>query len=130
MSNLVQMAIVILAALLIYRFRGRIMGALSRFDARAVARHQEEMNDRADQLAHFKHTLRLAEEQVETVQEVSGHDEHTAAPVTRFVFEGEQFATRAEAEKTRQDKIRAIARGFYMELPRALAERRNGKLGN
>jgi hypothetical protein len=44
--------------------------------------------------------------------------------VTRFVFEGEQFATRFDAERVRAEKIRAIARGFYVELPRALAQRK------
>ena len=41
--------------------------------------------------------------------------------MTRYVFEGEQFATRLEAERARAEKIRAIARAFYVELPAALA---------
>jgi hypothetical protein len=45
--------------------------------------------------------------------------------VTRYVFEGEQFASRFDAERVRAEKIRAIARGFYVELPRALATRKS-----
>jgi hypothetical protein len=123
-SNLIQMALLILVALLIYRFRGRILGALHRFDDRVAARRSEEMRDRQDGNAHYKHTLRLAEEQVEEVQPITVPDERTAQPVTRYLFEGEQFATREEAGEVRAGKIRDIARGFYMELPRALAERR------
>jgi hypothetical protein len=48
--------------------------------------------------------------------------------VTRYVFEGEQFATRTEAERVRAEKIRAIARGYYMDLPIALSEHRKDKL--
>jgi hypothetical protein len=128
-SNLIQMTLLIVAALLLYRFRARIFGALHRFDDRVVARRSEEMRDRQDHNAHYKHTLRLAEEQVEDVQTIAIPDARTAEPVTRYVFEGEQFATREEAEEIRAGKIRDIARGFYMELPRALAEpRRKGKL--
>ena len=51
-------------------------------------------------------------------------DERLGTPVTRFVFEGEQFATRFDAERVRAEKIRTIARGFYVELPTALAQRK------
>ncbi|HEY2071085.1 MAG TPA: hypothetical protein VGG48_16125 [Rhizomicrobium sp.] len=128
MSDVIGMAAIIFAALLIYRFRARITGALDRFDDRMTARRREEMADRLDQLAHYKHTLRLAEEQVETVEAITVPDERTAQPVTRYLFEGEQFATREEADEARTGKIRAIARGFYQDLPRALTERRKGKL--
>jgi len=39
-------------------------------------------------------------------------DERTGTPVTRYLFEGEQFATRAEAERVRADKVRSLARTF------------------
>ena len=48
--------------------------------------------------------------------------------MTRYIFEGQHFASRREADTARAEKIRAIARGYYMELPRALAERREDKL--
>ena len=49
--------------------------------------------------------------------------------MTRYIFQGETFATRNEAEKARAETIGQIARGFYAELPKALAARGNGKLG-
>jgi hypothetical protein len=57
-------------------------------------------------------------------------DERTGDPVTRYLFEGETFASRDEAEAARNEKIVAKAREFYMELPAALAARGNGKLRN
>jgi hypothetical protein len=122
------MAAIILIALLIYRFRVAIFGTLRRFDERVAARQREEARDRLDPLAHFKHTLRLAEEQVEDVQEMAARDARTAQPVTRYLFEGVAYDTREDADAARADRVRAIARGFYIELPRALSERGKGKL--
>jgi hypothetical protein len=110
--------------LVIFRFRHDIAAALARFDRRNVQRLANEQRDRSDPIAHFRHTLKVAEEQVEEVSEISVADERLGTPVTRFVFEGEQFATRFDAERVRAEKIRAIARGFYVELPRALAQRK------
>jgi hypothetical protein len=93
-----------------------------------VRRIQEQERDKVDPLAHYRHTLRTAEEQVEAVSEIVEADERLGTPVTRFLFEGERFSTRAEAERVRAEKIRTIARGFYMDLPVALAERRKDKL--
>ena len=114
--------------LVIFRFRHDIAAALARFDRRNVQRLVDEQRDRSDPIAHYRHTLKVAEEQVEEVSEISVADERLGTPVTRFVFEGEQFATRFDAERVRAEKIRAIARGFYVELPRALAQRRDDKL--
>lgn len=110
--------------LVIFRFRHEIAAALERFDRRNVQRQADEQRDRSDPIAHFRHTLKVAEEQVEEVSEISVADERLGTPVTRFVFEGEQFASRFDAERVRAEKIRAIARGFYVELPRALAQRK------
>jgi hypothetical protein len=55
-------------------------------------------------------------------------DERTAMPVKRYLFEGEQYVSRDEAEAARQRKIVATARTFYQELPAALAARRTGTL--
>ena len=110
--------------LVIYRFRHGIAAALARFDRRNVQRLEDEQRDRSDPIAHFRHTLKVAEEQVEEVSEIAVPDERLGTPVTRFVFEGEQFTSRFDAERVRAEKIRAIARGFYMELPRALAQRK------
>jgi hypothetical protein len=113
----------ILVAILIVRLWPRISMVLHRFDADNVARIRQEQVDRSDQLAHFRHTIGRSEEQVEEVFEITELDARTATAVTRYVFEGERFATRMEAEKARAQKIGDIARGFYRELPAALAHR-------
>jgi hypothetical protein len=128
LRDILTMAALILAGLLIYHFRTPILGALARFDARNTAQRRQEIDDRRDQLAHYKHTLRLAEEQVEEVQSFDARDARTAEVVTRYLFEGETFASRDEAEAARQRAIVGKARTFYMELPVALAEARKGKL--
>ena len=128
-ERLLETALFLLAAILIYGFRDRIVARLSRFDASNRERIVNEQRDRADSLAHFRHTLSRAEEQVEAISELTVSDSRTGTPVTRYLFEGEQFATRMEAERARADKVRALARSFYMELPKALAERKgDGKL--
>jgi hypothetical protein len=128
MSRLVTTAIFLLAAIVLLRFWPRILGWLRQFDAANVARIQQERIDRGDQLAHFRHTIGTAEEQVEDVSEITELDPRTASSVTRYVFEGERFATRWEAEKVRAQKIGDIARGFYRELPAALAHRGKDRL--
>lgn len=129
MRDLLYMAALILILMLVFGYRERILDVLRRFDRRNVERQLEQMNERNDPTAHFKHTLKLAEEQVEDVSEIEVLDERTANPVTRYIFQGETFATRMEAEKARAEAIGQIARGFYVELPKALAARGNGKLG-
>jgi hypothetical protein len=124
LRDLLTTSAFIVVMLVIYRFRRDIAAALARFDRRNVQRREDEQRDRTDPIAHFRHTLKVAEEQVEAVSEVTVADERLGTPVTRFVFEGEQFASRFDAERVRAEKIRAIARGFYMELPRALAQRK------
>ncbi len=124
LRDLLTTSAFIAVMLVIYRFRHDIAAALARFDRRNVQRLEDEQRDRTDPIAHFRHTLKVAEEQVEAVSEITVADERLGTPVTRFVFEGEQFASRFDAERVRAEKIRAIARGFYMELPRALAQRK------
>jgi hypothetical protein len=130
MRNLYEVAAIVLAGLVIYGFRRPILKWLRRIDERNIARRNEEMQDRRDRLAHYKHTLRLAEEQVEEISEIKVPDERTGDPVARYLFEGEIFASRDEAEAVRNEKIVAKAREFYRELPAALAARGNGKLKN
>jgi hypothetical protein len=129
MRDLLYMAALILILMAVFGYRERILDVLRRFDRRNIERQLEQMNERNDPTAHFKHTLKLAEEQVENVSEIEMLDERTATPVTRYIFQGETFATRNEAEKARAETIGQIARGFYAELPKALAARGNGKLG-
>lgn len=126
--DLLSTAVLVLAALLVYRFRAPIFGVLARFDAHNAAQQRQDREDRRDQLAHYKHTLRLAEEQVEDVQAFDARDERTGQPVTRYVFDAETFASRDEAEAARQRSIVSKARAFYVELPVALAQARKDKL--
>jgi hypothetical protein len=128
MSRLITAAVILLAAIVVLRFWPRILARLKRFDADNIARIRQEQLDRTDQLAHFRHTMGTAEEQVEDISEIIELDPRTASSVTRYVFEGERFATRWEAEKVRAQKIGDIARGFYRELPAALAHRGKDRL--
>jgi hypothetical protein len=129
MDQLLIVFAIIVAAIIAYRFKKPVLDALKRFDDTNRARIEGEIRDRSDGLAHFRHTLRVAEEQVEQVSEIEVADERTGQPITRYIFEGERFADRREAERARAEKVRALARGFYMELPSALAARKeDGKL--
>jgi hypothetical protein len=117
----------VVVAIAIYRYHRVIGAALRRFDARNVRRIADQEREKSDPLAHYRQTLRTAEEQVEQVCELTVSDERLGTPVMRFVFEGQHFATREDAERERAEKIRAIARGYYAELPIALAERRGNE---
>ncbi len=128
MQEIFITAAILVAVILLYRFRGPILSALARFDARNRERKREEIRDRHDPLAHYRHTAQIASEQVEDVGTFDTTDERTGLPVTRFTFEGEIFATREEAEAVRQERILQTARGFYRELPAALRARRKDKL--
>jgi len=111
-------------AILIYRYQRAVIAALKRFDARNVKRIEDQARARVDPLAHFRETIAIAEEQVEEIQEIAVIDARLGTPTTRFVFEGEHFLTRDEAERVRAAKIGTIARNYYVDLPKALAERK------
>ncbi len=128
MHDLYVVSGLVLAAILLYRFHRPILRSLARFDAANAARREEELRDRHDRLAHFKHTMRLAEEQVEEIGEVTVTDPRTGLPLQQFLFAGEMFASRDEAEAVRNRAVVAKARSFYVELPAALFHRGNGKL--
>ncbi|HEY2445924.1 MAG TPA: hypothetical protein VGI20_09330 [Rhizomicrobium sp.] len=128
MHGLFVTAGLVLAAIIAYGFRRPILSALARFDERNAERKLEEARDRRDRLAHYKHTMLLAEEQVDRIVEKVVADERTGAPVTRFLFAGETFASREDAEAARIDAIAAKAREFYVELPAALSRRGDGTL--
>ena len=124
MANLLTLVAAFIPAALLYRFRARITGALKRFDARNRARRLEEITERFDRNAHYRHTVQLAEEQFETVQTVSRSDERTGTPVERYVFLGVEYATPAEAEAARHAAVIASARSFYLDLDRTMLGRR------
>ena len=125
--NLTTTLITICAAGLFACFGPRWLKAFQRFDAENRGRIEEERRDRGDHAAHVRHTLKIAEEQVEEILALQQSDPRTGTPVTRYAFEGTIFATREEAEQIRATKIGEIARGFYRELPEALAARRRGE---
>ncbi|MFL5240176.1 MAG: hypothetical protein ACJ8EL_21780 [Rhizomicrobium sp.] len=128
MESLISTTAVIIGAILLYRYRAPLIAVLHRFDARNRQRIEEEISDRWDPVAHYRHTFRVTEEQVEDVNEIEVRDTRTGEPVKRYVFEGEQFASRDEAEAERQRSIVAKARTFYQELPAALTHRRKETL--
>ena len=59
----------------------------------------------------------MAEEQVEPITEIKTGDG------VQYLFEAQIFPTRDDAEEARANRIGAIARRFYAELPQALAGR-------
>jgi len=120
--------IVVAAGLLIYRYNRQAIAALRDFDRRNIERIAQEQEDRRDGLAHFRHTASVASEQVEEVLEIDAIDERLGTPTKRYVFEGEMFATRDEAEAARQSAIMAKARAFYQDLPAALTGRGKDRL--
>jgi hypothetical protein len=128
MRDLFTTFFAVIAGILVYRYRMEIWRVLERFDRRNRARIEEEERDRGDSLAHFRHTLRLAEEQVEEVSEVRYSDSRTATPLIAYVFEGQRFPSRERAEEARAEKIRTKAREFYRELPLALQKRGDDRL--
>jgi hypothetical protein len=105
----------VLACILFYRFA---LPALRRFNDANIRRIVQEEQDKTDPNAHFRHTLEMAEEQVEPVQEIS---------TGQYLFETEIFVTRAEAEERRAERVGTLARRFYAELPQALSNRGGGR---
>jgi hypothetical protein len=128
MTDLYTTTAVVLALILIFGFRERILARLKRFDDSNRVRRQQEQMDRHDRLAHFRHTMNLAEEMVEPIGEIVEPDARTGTPVKIWLFEGERYLSRDEAEAARNESIVLKAREFYKDLPRALTERRGGKI--
>jgi hypothetical protein len=126
--NLVNTSLLILAALLLYRFAPNIGAALKRFDERNRARIEQERADRSDRFAHFRHAMDVAGEEVEEIVETETIDRRTGNTMVCYLFDGELFATRAEAEAARAALIADKTRDFYRDLPAALTSRREDKL--
>ena len=123
--NLTNVTLIIVAALGLYWLWPRLTAAFKRFDEDNRARIERQWRERGDRDAHIRHTLDVAEEQVEAIVEVRETDPRTGSPVTRYAFEGVWYASRDEAEAVRAQKIGDIARSFYRDLPAALAARRH-----
>jgi hypothetical protein len=112
MTNVLWACAFVLACIGFYRFG---IPWLKRFDAANIARIAQQERDRTDANAHFRHAVEVAGEQVEEVQEIKTGD------VIRYLFEAQVFASRAEAEEMRAQRVGVVARRFYDELPAALA---------
>ena len=104
----------VLACIAVYRFG---VPWLKRFDEENVQRIARQEQEKSDPAAHIRHTLEMAEEQVEPISEIKVGD------TVQYLFEAEMFLTRGEAEEARMNRVGTIARRFYAELPQALAGR-------
>ena len=104
----------ILACILFYRFA---LPALKRFDNENVERIVKQEREKSDPDAHIRHALATAEEQVEPVTEVKVGD------MVQYLFETRIYLDRDDAERARAERIGAIARRFYAELPKAMGRR-------
>lgn len=124
MWDIVWVGVLFGAGALVYSFRKPILSRLRAFDAQNAARRMEELQARRDRFAHYRHAILTAEESLEDVKSVTILDERTAQPVPRFLFLGETFVTRNEAEIARRMRAIAIAREFYAELDGTTLPRR------
>jgi hypothetical protein len=114
LENVLWASAFVLACILFYRFG---LPALKRFDTENVQRIVRQERDKSDPDAHIRHALEMAEEQVEPVTEIKVGD------VTQYLFETLIYLDRDDAEEARAQRIGAIARRFYAELPQAMAGR-------
>jgi hypothetical protein len=120
MENLLWVCAGILVCLVLLRFRDRIFSSLRQFDEDNVKRIARQQQDLSDPAAHFRHTLEVADEQVEQVEEIVIADSRTGLPMTHYLFEAQVFPSRDEAEQMRGQRVAVVARRFYQELPEAL----------
>lgn len=112
----------------VYFLGPRAWARLKAFDDGNAKRRAQEMQDRRDGNAHFRHALDTAAEQVEAVTSYEAKDQRTGLPITLYLFEGESFGSRQAAEEVRARHIYEKAKAFYTELPVALTERRRSNL--
>ena len=110
--------------MLIYGFRRRILESLRRFEARNARRRTEEARALYDKHAHYRQTVEFAQEEIEEVARITVPDERTGEPVARYLFLGDQYATRSEAEAVRFALVIEKARDFYKDLDRLYLARR------
>ena len=123
MSDLLSLLVLFLGGALAYAFRYRLMAPFKRFDARNAARRAEEFRALTDRNAHYRQTVKAAEEQVEAVAKVTVADERTGEPLDRYLFLGTQYATHEEAEAARHAAVIEKAREFYIDLDRIFLSR-------
>jgi hypothetical protein len=114
LDNMLWASAFILGCILFYRFA---LPVLRRFDVENVERIVRQEQEKSDPTAHIRHALETAEEQVEPVTEIKVGD------VVQYLFETKIYLDRDDAEAARAERIGAIARRFYTELPQAMAGR-------
>jgi hypothetical protein len=112
LDNMLWASAFILGCILFYRFA---LPVLRRFDVENVERIVRQEQEKSDPTAHIRHALETAEEQVEPVTEIKVGD------VVQYLFETKIYLDRDDAEAARAERIGAIARRFYTELPQAMA---------
>src|SRR5437868_2604601 len=101
MSDLITVILIFFAGMLAYAFRHRILEPLRRFEARNTRRRAEEARALYDKHAHYRQTVEFAQEEIEEVSKITVPDERTGEPVARYLFLGDQYPTRSEAEAVR-----------------------------
>jgi hypothetical protein len=114
LENVFWASAFILACILFYRFA---LPVLKRFDTENVERIIRQEQEKSDPAAHIRHALATAEEQVEPVTEIKVGD------MVQYLFETRIYLDRDDAERARAERIGAIARRFYAELPKAMGGR-------
>jgi hypothetical protein len=119
-----DLGLLFLGAALLTGYRRRIAALFRRFEIRNAQRRAEEARALFDRYAHYRQTVQFAEEQIEPVSRITISDERTGEQVPRYVFLGEQFLTRADAEAVRQEAVIEKAREFYRELDKIYLARR------
>ena len=118
-----DLGLIILAAALLAGYRRRIAAAFRGFEARNAQRRAEEARALFDRYAHYRQTVQFAEEQIEAVSKITVPDERTGEPVSRYLFLGVQYPTRADAEVARYEVVVEKAREFYKDLDKIYLSR-------
>ena len=95
----------VLAGILIYRFG---VPWMQRFDEQNRRRIVQQEQDKSDPTAHIRHTLEMAEEQVEPITEIK------VGNSVQYLFEAELFLTRDDAEAKPALSVSARWRGVFM----------------
>ena len=116
MRDLIFLMFVLAATVCVLRYGKPFVAALKRFDARNIARREEEYRSRYDGYWHYRQTLKVTEEQVEPVTAIERPDARTGVMTRVFLFDAREFATLADAEAARQEAVVGKARDFYSEL--------------
>lgn len=124
MLSWLDLGLLFLAAALLTGYRRRISTLFRRFEIRNAQRRAEEARALFDRYAHYRQTVQFAEEQIEPVSKITVPDQRTGEQVARYVFLGEQFLTRADAEAVRYEAVIEKAREFYRELDKIYLARR------